>query len=166
MTRQTSKAQFTHYKQKYSKRKGSHGPAGDCVSLVTGEVMSANPRERKMFPKPMLIYDAYIQSKAWQQTRQRYLDSGQPIDCRVCGKAWFSGMHFHHMTYERLGDERLSDIVPVCENCHTMIHRLQREFPYLGSFSIVQLAATRIQERKLRNKYTHVRSYQFLQSTS
>ena len=45
----------------------------------------------------------------------------------MCGKPKHKGMHLHHITYERLGKERLSDLVPVCESCHRFIHDFQKE---------------------------------------
>lgn len=43
------------------------------------------------------------------------------MDCFVCGK--LDGTYrrdFHHLTYARLGKEKLDDIVPIC---HTPCHR-------------------------------------------
>lgn len=35
-------------------------------------------------------------------------------------------MHLHHRTYKNLGNERLMDLVPMCQECHDIIHRLYR----------------------------------------
>jgi predicted HNH restriction endonuclease len=33
-------------------------------------------------------------------------------------------MHLHHRTYKNLGVERLMDLVPVCPDCHELIHAI------------------------------------------
>lgn len=40
----------------------------------------------------------------------------------MCGET--EGLHLHHLTYERLGAERLDDLTPLCPNCHAMVHVL------------------------------------------
>ena len=68
-----------------------------------------------------------MQSRAWRAKRKKYWASKYPKNCYVCGKARHPGMHLHHTTYIRLGKERLSDLVPVCEPCHKYIHDFQRK---------------------------------------
>ena len=34
-------------------------------------------------------------------------------------------MQLHHLTYERVGEELLSDLTPLCSTCHAMIHALE-----------------------------------------
>ena len=72
--------------------------------------------------KRRIDYTEYISSPQWQAKRQQYLASHMPQDCQGCGTKWSSGFHFHHKTYKRLGNERLHDIVPVCQRCHSLIH--------------------------------------------
>jgi 5-methylcytosine-specific restriction endonuclease McrA len=69
-------------------------------------------------------YRTYIQSPKWRATRQRYFDSGMPQECYVCGTPRRPGMHLHHRTYKNLGAERLMDLVPVCPDCHELIHAI------------------------------------------
>lgn len=42
----------------------------------------------------------------------------------ICGKT--DELQLHHLTYERLGDEDLSDLTPLCADCHAMVHVLER----------------------------------------
>jgi 5-methylcytosine-specific restriction endonuclease McrA len=69
-------------------------------------------------------YRQYIQSPAWRAVRQRYFASGMPQECYVCGTPRKPGMHLHHRTYKNLGAERLMDLVPVCPDCHELIHAI------------------------------------------
>jgi hypothetical protein len=48
----------------------------------------------------------------------------RPQDCVLCGTS--ERIHLHHTTYERLGRERLADLVPLCHRCHSMVHELIR----------------------------------------
>jgi 5-methylcytosine-specific restriction endonuclease McrA len=84
-----------------------------------------NPREpRRRTLKPD-EYAAYIRSAEWQAVRQRYFASpGMPQFCMVCGSSAFD---LHHMTYRRLGHERLSDLWPLCREHHLGVHALMKE---------------------------------------
>ena len=74
-------------------------------------------------------YTAYIRSPAWRRKREQYWASKMPKDCYVCGTHRVPGFHLPHRTYKNLGNERLMDLTPVCEPCHSLIHRVQRADP-------------------------------------
>lgn len=40
--------------------------------------------------------------------------------CRGCGTV--DNLHVHHLTYERLGRELLTDLVTLCAGCHRKQH--------------------------------------------
>jgi hypothetical protein len=69
-------------------------------------------------------YNAYIASPHWRQTRQRYRDSDLPQNCYCCDE---EKVELHHTTYERLGQELLTDLKPLCHACSTL--------PALGSIA-------------------------------
>ena len=71
-------------------------------------------------------YRAYMQSKAWQAVRKRFFQSDLPKCCYACKTAWQPGFHLHHRTYANLGNEKLTDLVIVCQTCHDGIHKQQR----------------------------------------
>jgi hypothetical protein len=61
-------------------------------------------------------YNLYLKSAAWHNTR-RILFWQRGKRCEICG--WGSRHLFvHHLTYERLGHERMEDLQIVCQNCH------------------------------------------------
>lgn len=66
-------------------------------------------------------YDAYITSSRWRAFRRRYFASKMPHDCVACGSA--TEVTLHHLTYRRLGSERLTDVAPLCWPCHERLHR-------------------------------------------
>lgn len=83
------------------------------------------PRESRCRTLKPDEYAAYIRSPEWQSVRQRYFASpGMPQFCMVCGSSAFD---LHHMTYKRLGHERLSDLWPLCREHHLGVHTLMKE---------------------------------------
>jgi 5-methylcytosine-specific restriction endonuclease McrA len=65
-------------------------------------------------------YHDYMQSPAWDQKRRARLkrDGYQCQDCGISGIA----LDVHHTTYDRLGRERMSDLVSLCRYCHKARH--------------------------------------------
>ncbi len=61
------------------------------------------------------------------QTR-RY---GNEPTCQICGKPWsLRDGALHHRSYQRLGHEADSDLVPLCrEPCHLLLHRILESNP-------------------------------------
>lgn len=80
-------------------------------------------RQRKLSAYGYRSYTDYLRSAHWRATRTRYWISDQPKDC-ICGER--DGLELHHMTYERVCEEELSDLTLLCSNCHAMIHVLER----------------------------------------
>lgn len=67
-------------------------------------------------------YRAYIQSQAWRDKRQAFINSKLSKDCSGCGLEFGPGFHLHHKTYKNLGVERLMDLVMLCPSCHELVH--------------------------------------------
>ena len=65
-------------------------------------------------------YQRYMQSEAWVAFKTRYREAGWPWRCIACGDG--RHIHLHHVTYVRLGDEDLRDVVPLCATCHDRLH--------------------------------------------
>lgn len=68
-------------------------------------------------------YGAYLRSPAWSAVKARYRASDLEQDC-ICGET--DELHLHHLTYERVGEERVSDLTPLCRDCHSLVHVLER----------------------------------------
>lgn len=67
-------------------------------------------------------YYTYLQSDTWKQKRAKVLirDNGQ---CQLCKVQ--SATDVHHLTYDRIYEELLEDLLSVCRGCHTEVHRNQ-----------------------------------------
>jgi len=64
-------------------------------------------------------YNQYIQSPKWERKRQQRLDLAGDR-CELCNRS--SNLHVHHRTYERFGEERISDLIVLCRTCHDAFH--------------------------------------------
>lgn len=71
-------------------------------------------------------YEEYLRSTRWQILRGEAL---QRFDnrCALCYDD--RNLEVHHRTYDRLGDEEISDLVALCSWCHGKHH------DQLGAFS-------------------------------
>lgn len=65
-------------------------------------------------------YAEYLASEHWQGLKARYRQSDRPKRC-ACGAR--RRLHLHHLTYERLGAESLTDLILLCADCHDAAHR-------------------------------------------
>ncbi len=64
-------------------------------------------------------YDGYLHSDEWRAKRRRVLRRAGGI-CERCGRA--KAAHVHHLTYARVGRERIEDLVGLCWPCHQAQH--------------------------------------------
>jgi 5-methylcytosine-specific restriction endonuclease McrA len=62
------------------------------------------------------FYNQYIKGPRWAAKREAWFNAFGKY-CRACGTA-YGPIQLHHMTYDRLGRERMSDLVALCANCH------------------------------------------------
>lgn len=75
-------------------------------------------------PPPELMeeefdYDKYLQSDEWKKLRKLVFKRCDNV-CEGCGVS--RAQQVHHLTYKRIGDELLFDLVGVCNSCHEYIH--------------------------------------------
>lgn len=66
-------------------------------------------------------YQAYLASPVWRAKRKRVMDRDN-WRC-ACGAR---AEQVHHRSYAQIGREPLSDLIAVCDACHTQIHELCR----------------------------------------
>ena len=83
---------------------------------------SSVPSERTTATMSHDAYKAYLQTPGWQSKRlQRFtLDNFQCQYCKI--PILISTGHCHHLTYLRLGDEDIDDLVTLCRDCHHTVH--------------------------------------------
>jgi len=64
-------------------------------------------------------YFEYLKSDRWVETKTRYRGAGLPQSCLVCRDPH---VDLHHKTYQRLGNEQLTDLVALCRLHHDQLH--------------------------------------------
>lgn len=64
-------------------------------------------------------YKEYLQSDAWKAKRKAVLIR-DGLRCVLCGHE--KNLHVHHVTYDRIYDEDLEDLITVCHVCHSGLH--------------------------------------------
>lgn len=66
-------------------------------------------------------YEGYLKSEHWELFRKKIIES-----CGMCANCGISSdvepIQIHHLNYKRLGREKFSDVIPLCEHCHRMAH--------------------------------------------
>ena len=79
----------------------------------------------------MIDYNEYIKRHPrWQKVRQARFkfDEGRCVICRkdLTGETYQT----HHLSYQRLGRERLRDVITLCEDCHSAFHKNWSKNPF------------------------------------
>jgi len=68
-------------------------------------------------------YETYISSDTWRIVRRLRLQLDK-YTCQACYRK--NDLEVHHLTYERLGSERLEDLITLCVRCHNDAEELKR----------------------------------------
>src|SRR3972149_4733427 len=70
-------------------------------------------------PIPARLHKAYISSAAWDVRRwERFIID--EFKCQGCGSEEWP-LDCHHLTYKRLGQESIDDLVSLCRSCHRVV---------------------------------------------
>ena len=126
--------------------KGPHpfSEHGDTTQSTTPRSPKRKPRK----PVGQFEYRDYMNSAAWEAVKRRYRNSTLPQKCLVCGN---SQVHLHHRSYDRLGRERLNDLVPLCQEHHRGVHDFAKAHP---SWSLWRSTTTYV-KRNSRSSRKH-----------
>lgn len=86
-------------------------------------------RSERTYPLPpaastdLMLYrfnkHQYLNSPEWKTKRQHALKLAH-YSCQMCGTP--RNLHVHHVSYKNLFQETDSDLVVVCNNCHSHLH--------------------------------------------
>ena len=67
----------------------------------------------------MSNYKDYLKSDHWKNTRDRVAEYWGHR-CAVCNSP--DNVQVHHRTYEHIGQERMQDLILLCDDCHRKFH--------------------------------------------
>lgn len=77
-----------------------------------------------------LKYKKYIKSKEWYELKIDLLQA-RGCKCEKCNRELQANkLQVHHVTYERLFNERLSDLLVLCGRCHQIEHGIIKRKKY------------------------------------
>ena len=77
-------------------------------------------------------YEAYLQTEEFDQIRQAVF-SRDGRKCVVCGST--ETLQPHHLTYDRLYHEEISDLITLCRRCHSIYHAIDKRREALATIS-------------------------------
>lgn len=63
------------------------------------------------------VYKDYLRTKHWRLLREK-IAKLYDYSCADCGKSIVEGYEIHHLTYKRIGNEKIDDLVCLCKDCH------------------------------------------------
>lgn len=102
------------------------------IDLITHSGISCAGRWNISFNNHSPEYIAYLNSFTWHLKRHlRLIYAGHK--CELCGNR--KGIQAHHVTYERLFHERISDLQILCENCHPVEDDKRRYNKAINTFA-------------------------------
>ena len=64
-------------------------------------------------------YERYLKTKKWKNLAKRVRQRANNR-CQHCNTTGL--LHVHHKTYERVGNERITDLIALCPACHEIEH--------------------------------------------
>ncbi len=67
-------------------------------------------------------YKQYLKSGEWKHLRDKKLKQAN-YTCDGCGEQ-YRALEVHHTTYDRIGEELLTDLAAFCPICHKKAHKL------------------------------------------
>ncbi|APU89168.1 putative HNH endonuclease [Virus Rctr71] len=67
----------------------------------------------------------YLRTDCWKETRKKFEESDLSTGlCYICGST--GKLDLHHKTYERITREHMEDLVTLCRQCHTTVHKNEK----------------------------------------
>lgn len=69
----------------------------------------------------IMKYTEYLKTDHWKELRAVKLHEAND-QCETCKSK--SRLQVHHLTYERVGNELLTDLKVLCESCHEKVHNI------------------------------------------
>lgn len=99
--------------------KGLRDMIGTSVEELGGWDAAEPLIEARLGELKRMRYAAYLRTPEWADTRRIAVDHAGRR-CQLCNKP--GRLDVHHRTYERRGNEWLTDLIALCRSCHTNFH--------------------------------------------
>ncbi|WP_343060446.1 helix-turn-helix domain-containing protein [Paenibacillus phyllosphaerae] len=85
--------------------------------------LAARQKSQKLLDLKNMPYAEYLKTAHWKKLRGTVLKRFE-YRCAICNSN--ESIEVHHRTYERRGEERLTDLTALCDKCHELYHQNQR----------------------------------------
>ncbi|MFP4526623.1 MAG: HNH endonuclease [Bacteroidales bacterium] len=86
---------------------------GNYVEKICTYYDGIKPKNKKDF------YHGYLRTGLWQEKRKQKLEEAEHR-CQLCNSS--DGLQVHHRTYDNVFNERKSDLIVLCRDCHARFH--------------------------------------------
>lgn len=98
-------------------------------------------------------YKAYLHTLHWQNKR-KHIYKIRNYTCEMCGCKIKKGQSYniHHKTYKRVGNEKDSDLMLLCPDCHTLLHAKQNRQKEIMEFVLRLFTFKKYDKSKTRNR--------------
>lgn len=70
-------------------------------------------------------YQDYLRTRHWKELKEKVTASRHGQRCSCCHSK--ENLNLHHKTYERIGKERLKDMVFLCREHHLLVHERDKK---------------------------------------
>lgn len=98
--------------------------------------------------------EQYVRSDVWKAKREeKYRHTTKRnianYRCHCCNAR--TKLFLHHMTYERLGEELMEDLVWVCQSCHFAIHKHKTLVSQRFAWKRLKIATKYVRRENIRH---------------
>lgn len=69
-------------------------------------------------------YGDYMKTNHWKHFRSEAIKFFG-AKCQLCNDTQ-TEIHIHHKTYDNRGRETFNDVIPLCKNCHELVHDIKK----------------------------------------
>lgn len=120
--------------QKEKIKKGKSFVSQSKISRDAKSEQKFYRKRRKMQKRRFEKYSKYLDSKEWLKRKKDYY-SKHPKECAICRTK--QDIDLHHMSYRNLGNERDSDLVPLCHPHHEEYHNTNQNISKETTFKFI-----------------------------
>lgn len=111
--------------ERFTQSELRHKLTGNCFNCISKdedllvEALDLENIYKNMIVIDRRLYDLYLVSDKWKTIRKKAIESSNS-KCINCGSK--NNLQVHHNTYDRLGNEDLTDLAVLCKECHVLAH--------------------------------------------
>ena len=134
-------------------KKPSHTPTGTLLKRKTKAEKRAIKKARRQkikdrkklnFKVTKSTYYRYLKTDRWKKKRAHFFASNPDNRiCFICGSK--KKLQAHHKTYEHVGEERIADLICLCEDCHRAVHKFLKHNKDVGLWNAADELKTLIE---------------------